>query len=103
MPAIPRYQQRTQAQAGLGAGPEFVSSGIGEGLMAIADANDFLRQKEERAKEEDAATWATERLSGLQSEWTADLQNRKESAEPGAPQFTEQVLKDYDARLADAV
>lgn len=50
----------------------------------------------ERSDEEQARAWTSDALSRQQLQWATELQNRQESAEPGAPDFTPRLLEDYD-------
>lgn len=104
MPAIPQYQQRTQASGGLGAGPTApASAGIGEGLQMLGHAMGGVEDAWKQAEDRSAATAATEELSNAQETWLTELDSRKQNASSGAPDFTSSLLKDYNQYSADAL
>lgn len=100
---IPEYQQRTGVSgAGLGPGPvRPASSGLGEGLTDLAGGIQSVVKANEVIKERDAATWSAKTLSDTQSVWMQQLEDRKLKADPGAPNFTPAVLKDFDASATE--
>lgn len=101
MPSIiPEYQQRTSASAaGLGAGPSRIqTSGIGEGIQELGTGAESVVKSIDLVNERDAATWSAKTLSDTQSSWMQQLEDRKTKADPGAPNFTPDLLKDYDAQ-----
>jgi len=101
MPSIiPEYQQRTSVSgAGLGAGPVTPSSnGIGEGLQDLASGAQSVVKAIDIVRERDAATWTAKTLSDTQSSWMQQLEDRKLKADAGAPNFTPDLLKDFDAQ-----
>lgn len=57
----------------------------------------------QQINEQDAATQTAKALSKAQFDWQQNLQDRMQSAEPGAPNFTPNVLKDYDDYTKAAV
>lgn len=104
MPQIlPEYQQRTNVSgAGLGPGPvRPASSGVGEGIQDLAGGEQAVVKANDLIKERDAATWSAKALSDTQSAWLQQLEDRKLKAEPGAPNFTPSVLKDFDASATE--
>jgi len=97
---IPEYQQRTNV-SGSGLGPGAVtpsSSGLGEGLQDLAGGTQAVVKAIDVVKERDAATWSAQTLSNTQSSWMQQLEDRKLKADPGAPNFTPTLLKDFDAQ-----
>ena len=104
MPAIPQYQQRTQATGSLGAGPTApMSNGIGEGLQAVGQALRGVEAQRKLDDERQAAGQATETLARTQSDWLAELEKRKREAPAGAENFTPSVLTDYDKSAAEVL
>lgn len=55
-----------------------------------------LREFEQQKSEEQAVVAANGTLMQTRSSWMDQLEQRKQSAEPGAPNFTPQVLADFD-------
>jgi len=98
--AIQTIQQRTSAQsAGLPGAPSGTeSNGIGEGLQSLAAGAQQLNQDLNAIKEREAANWTNEALTTVQQDSLTSLDERKRAAPPGAPNFTPDLLKDYDAR-----
>lgn len=96
MAAIPEYQQQTRARGNVVAGP--VSSG--KGVIAIGQALQNVTDNIVQMREQDAAVWATKALSDAQVEWSQQLSNRQQQAQPGAENFTGDILKDYDTYSA---
>lgn len=76
---------------------------VGVGLEQVA-----LRQQAavERQQEEDGKAFAGTALSNARLYWDTDFQRRTETAQPGAPDFTGSLVKDYrtwaDEQLAAA-
>lgn len=101
MPVIPTYQQRTSAMgAGLGPGPRAAGSNFFQALAPVAERYEKIQQ--ERA-EERAAVAATDELMQARSHWLEELEKRKQAAPAGAPDFTPQTLKDFDADLEERI
>lgn len=100
MPAIPQYDQRTQVSgSGLGAGPVAPpSSGVGEGVQDLAGGVGAVVKAVDVVKERDAATWSAQTLSQTQATWMQNLEDQKLKADPGAPNFTPNFLKDFDTQ-----
>lgn len=107
---IPIYEQ--QREVG-GVGPQATASrlkiadpvgeamgNVGKGLGQIEDAVVLQKIGEARLlhqqQEEDARAYAGKALSDAHVQWQDNLQQRQQSAQPGAPDFTPGVLKDFD-------
>jgi hypothetical protein len=103
MPAIPVYQQQTSAsQPFAGSNPTPADFG---GLTAAAGARIGAALQDVGAAEhaalryqelQTAKTWAGSAISRATLDWTQQLDDRKQKAEPGAPGFTTGVLADFD-------
>lgn len=101
MPSIAPYQQQTGASGSLsirspdiGAQTAQAVGNVAGALNGIAaDKNAALREQEERS----ARSWSGPALTKANLDWTDNLQKRKESALPGAPDFTPGVMADFDA------
>jgi len=50
----------------------------------------------EKSRDEEARAWSSDALANTRLKWTQELINRKENAEPGAPEFSPRFIKDYD-------
>lgn len=109
MPTIPIYRQ----QQSVGGVPnlgrvstEAMTAGA-RGAQEIAGAVDNVlneRRKEQlRIEEEDAKVYAGKVIADSQLKWREEMLNRQSSAEPGAPDFTPNVLKDFDAYSQQAI
>lgn len=107
---IQTYQQRTDASGTISAGADASAFGaqtaqagmrIGSALGDIGSAEMFLQRQNERLlkeqEEKDARSWAGTSVSQASLDWTENLTKRKESALPGAPDFTPSVLADFDS------
>lgn len=110
MPTIPMYEQQTRASgAGLGPGPTDAGRGlaaVGQALEGVQNDQFRLRALEQQKREEQSVVAANDTLMQARSSWMNQLEQRKQSAEPGAPNFTPQILSDFDkdasARLETA-
>jgi hypothetical protein len=98
MAKISDYRQQTRVSgADLGAGPTNEGRGLGVLARAVADTGAEIHQIRVQQREEDAAVWATQALSEAQTEWTRRLEAKQQEATEGAPDFTPNVLKEFDA------
>lgn len=77
---------------GTGRGMQFLGQGM-------ADVADTLVERDQ----ETARAWSAEALSKARLDWTSQLIERQSKAEPGAPNFTEGMLKDYDEYMDKSV
>lgn len=109
MPTIPIYRQ----QQSVGGVPnlgrvstEAMTAGA-RGAQEIAGAVENVlgeRRKEQlRIEEEDAKVYAGKVIADSQLKWREEMLNRQASSEPGAPDFTPNVLKDFDAYSQEAI
>ena len=92
MAVITEYQQRTRASGASFPG----GTSAGQGLFALGKAAESISQDLRVIEEQDAALWATSALSEAQIQWQKELNDRQQSAEPGAENFTGQTLEDFD-------
>lgn len=87
LPQIGEYQSRVSpfAEAPMA---QMRPLSTGAGVGAIGDAL-------QKIQEQDSAVQATKLLATAQSDWMTNLEQRKQSAEPGAPNFTPNLMKEY--------
>lgn len=113
---IPVYQQQ---QSVGGVGPQARASGLavedpgkalqqfGAGLDKVEDGLTSQRVAEERIlhlqREEDGKAYAGKTVSDAHVQWQDTLQQRQQAAKPGAPNFTPEVLKDFDTWSKTAI
>ena len=103
MPTIPIYKQQTSVGGVPNLGRVSVEAMTAEarGGQAIAGAVegvlDQRKKEQQRVEEEDAKVYAAKVIADSQLKWREEMLNRQASAEPGAPDFTPNVLKDFDA------
>ncbi|MFO1465873.1 MAG: hypothetical protein U1F35_05445 [Steroidobacteraceae bacterium] len=105
MPAIPVYDQQTNLSGtSLGPGPvNTTSNGIGEGLQQVAQGAQHLVRAQDQIKEANAASWSAQALTQSQSDWLTTLDERKRSAPAGAPNFTKDLLSDFDKNANETI
>ncbi len=97
MPRIGNYEPQVSVRgAGLGAGPTNIEATTARGLTAVGRGLDEVQAAIERGRDEDAAAWSAQTLAQAQSDWTQTLLTRKQAAPAGAPNFTPQLLQDFD-------
>lgn len=102
MPKIRVYDSSISAKASPGGRKIPLSAGrsalvdVGRGLQ---HAGNVLAQKEER----DAALLAEKELARARAEWTRTLRERQQTADPGAPKFTDTFLQEFDTWRQDAL
>jgi len=96
---IPVYEQRLSTPVGTAVPRPAMTAtqdqsgqaldSLGNSLMRAAGAVQAVEQ-------EDARAWASKTASDDQLKWMQRLQESKDSAQPGAPDFTPTLLKDFD-------
>lgn len=96
---IPQYDQRASVQM-VGA-PQAravpqVSAMDVAGPM-VAQARRDVEHAADTIADRDAQVWTARALAGAREEWTRQMLDRQQNAEPGAPDFTPTLLRDYDA------
>ena len=97
MARIPVYDQQTRATGALGAGPVDRGLGaLGQAAQDVAQDSQRLQQFAQQKREEQAVVAANGDLMDARSSWLTQLEERKQAAPPGAPDFTPTVLKDFD-------
>lgn len=99
MPSILQYQQRTSPQAGY-ATPRASELNASDGGAAVIGklAEAFSGMLENQAKREDEAgrAWAIDAVSQARLEWTSRLQESQANARPGAQNFTQNFVTEFD-------
>lgn len=95
---IPQYDQRTSVQM-VGAPqaravPQVSAMDVAGPMVARAGRD--IEQAAESIAEQNAQVWTARALAGAREEWTRQMLDRQQSAEPGAPDFTPTLLRDYD-------
>lgn len=96
MPRIGTYDPQVSPRGGLGPGPVGGGSDTGRALGALAGGLQDLAASIEARREEDAAAWSAQTLAQAQADWSQTLLTRKQDAPLGAPNFTPQLLSDFD-------
>lgn len=66
------------------------------GLLAIGKAFGDYGNAEERANAEQSRAWSSTALSSARLQWTEEFIKRQSTAAPGAPDFTPNLLEDFD-------
>lgn len=66
------------------------------GLEVAAKVVNSRAEAERRSEDEQARAWSSSTLSASRLQWTEEFVKRQSSAEPGAPEFTPNLLKDFD-------
>lgn len=95
--AIGDYESQVPVEEGLRRIiPTRTGASIGPGVDAFAEGLQHLAQSE-------AANYSLQALSKAQSEWTQQFHDRSLNAQPGAPNFTPQLMGDYDKYVKDTV
>jgi len=95
--AIGDYESQVPVEEGLRRIiPNRTGVSIGPGLEDLANSAQHLAQSE-------AANYSLQALSKAQSDWTQQFHDRTLNAQPGAPNFTPQLMGDYDKYVKDAV
>lgn len=95
LPQIGEYQPRVSAEADFPL-PQMRPSGVGAGISAVGDAL-------QRIQDQNAAVQATKVLATAQSDWMTNFEQRKQSTQAGAPNFTPDLMKEYQAYSAKAL
>lgn len=110
MPNLPQIQQYTPQTAPQGAAsfnPRMGEASIGPGLEALGSGLTVLQQTnfeiEKKHREQDAATWSIGALGQMQSTWDQEFEDRKQQAAPGAPDFSKNLISDFDKQAAKQV
>jgi hypothetical protein len=99
---IPIYEQQTRATGPLGPGPVDTGIGaLGQAAQSVSQDALQLRAFEQQKREEQAVVGANSQLMDARSAWLTQLEQRKQAAPPGAPDFTPTVLKDFDTDAAE--
>lgn len=95
--AIGEYQSQVPVEEGLRRIiPTRTGVSAGPGLEALGEGAQHLAQSE-------AANYSLQALSKAQAEWTQQFHDRSLNAQPGAPNFTPQLLGDYDKYVKETV
>lgn len=99
MPSILQYHEQQSVSGAAGSVPRSSAAAAGSGYAALAQVAERLGQ----LKEQDAAADAALTLSKTASHWQQQLLERQEQADPGAPDFTKNLEKDFDDYRAKAL
>jgi len=73
----------------------------GEGGQQLAQAGQQLSRWGERVLDEERAATAADLVSAGRAHWVTELRTRQDSAQPGAPGFTVDVQRDFEAWAAE--
>lgn len=96
-PRIIEYQQTTRTPTGQGAPTPFAraipTADIGRGLNQLGNE---IYNAADRAEEETARAWSSDVLAKARLQWTQNFMDRQANAEPGAPDFTPNLMKEYE-------
>lgn len=107
---IPIYEQQ-QSVGGFGpsvradapridSSVEEAMSGIGKGMDYLSDSAAMYQHQQEKLlkqqQEEDGKAYAGKALSDAHVQWQENIMQRQLQAKPGAPNFTPEVIKDFD-------
>ncbi len=76
--------------------PQDVSSLGDEGVGKLDQALQRTWSAVSISQEEQARAWSANAVTGAQLKWLQEFQDRSDNAQPGAPDFTPNLLKDYD-------
>ena len=97
MPRIPDYNAQRDAVFNITT-PNVVGEvyGAGAALKDVGKVLDNGADLIQRYAESQEIAKATKDLADTYGKWDAHLQDRKTNAEPGAPNFTPDILKEYD-------
>ena len=97
--AIETYQSKVTPNV---SGPGFVrpdayvSQAVSQGLNQVAQSLGELDVIARKQEEEEGRAWASSATAKTRLEWSARLSALQETAQPGAPGFTPNFLKEYD-------
>ena len=98
MPQILRYQQQTLAsQNGLGPGP---SAQRGRGIDALTTVVGQQIEAFRQRQQDDAIASANDEIQDARRHWMTEFERRKNEAQPGAPEFTPTLQKDFDSDVS---
>lgn len=109
MPRIAPYQQQTRAPrpiaqtVDLGPGASVGLGAMAQAFGSIAQDQAALQAFAEKKREERAAVWAHEQVTGVRSHWLEELPRRQEAASETAEGFTLQALADFDAQADELI
>ena len=73
----------------------------GEGGQQLAQAGQQLSRWGERVLDEERAATAADQVSAGRARWVQELRTRQDAAQPGAPNFTVDVQRDFEAWAND--
>lgn len=77
------------------------AQGLSQAAQAVAGALDKKGFLEERQKTQDGAAWAANAASNATLTWQQKLQDMQNNSAPGAPDFTQNFLNDFDQYKTD--
>lgn len=106
MAQIKEYQQRTRAEVPgrLPAGAQVPpGTRFGVDLTPLARSLDNLSDTLHQNEEEQGRAWSANAVADARLHWTTQLDARKETAAPGAPDFTKSLVTDFDEYAAKSI
>lgn len=74
-----------------------------EGAESLRQGVNRLASALKEREEEDARAWTAKAMSETRLKWTEDMIIRQQSAAPGAPDFTPNLLRDFDAYASETI
>lgn len=98
MARIPIYESQVMPAGSPGPTPQVQV--IDTMAPAYEAGQDVLRRLDyavQRKDEQDAVAWSALATAETTQEWTKQMLERQQAAEPGAPNFVPQLMSDYDA------
>jgi hypothetical protein len=109
MAQLPVYRQQVLPNSA-GAQPRASAGNAGAGLSSLAQGVQGIAQGVEQAdraflqkQEDDARAWVAGALSSDHVKWLARQKDLEANAQPGAPNFTRDFLKEYDDNTVDSL
>jgi len=99
---VPVYRQQTAfggAPDASGTNERMRPTGIGEAISDLGEAGLRMAANADRVNRENAASNAIFAVSDTNLAMEEAFQKAKEQAQPGAPQFTPNLMKNYDAEI----
>ena len=103
MPSILQYQQRTSPQASYATPRAAALNTQGVDVAGLADAFTGMLENQRKRQEEEGRAWAIEAVSDARLQWTSRLMDNQATADFGAPDFTQNFVKEFDAYSAEAI
>lgn len=102
MPKIPTYTAQTQPSGTLNvrARPtEGALGGLAELGQTVVQGASIIQQQREKT----ANVWREKTVAEARGQWAQRIQDMQSSSEPGAPEFTQKFLEEYDGWRKEAI